>query len=50
MTNGSSSEDDFFTNMIVKITAVDALEVYNDSDTKVGFKVFEGARKFACGA
>ncbi len=50
MNNGSSSDDEFFANMIVKITAVDALEDDSDSDTEVGFRVFEGARKFAGGA
>jgi len=45
MNDGYSSEDDYFNNLIVKITALDALDDDNESDTEDGFMIFDGARR-----
>ena len=48
MNDGYSSEDD---NLIVKITALDALDDDSESDTEDGFMIFDGARRcFSGGA
>ncbi len=50
MNDGYSSEDDHFSNLIVKISALDALDDDSEIDTEDGFRVFDGACRLACGA
>ena len=45
MNDGYSSEDDFFNNLMVKITTLDVLDDDIESDTEDGFKIFDGARR-----
>jgi hypothetical protein len=48
--DGYNSEDDYFNNLIVKITALDVLDDDIESDTDDSFMVFDGVRRLADGA
>ncbi len=51
MNGGYSSEDDFFNNLIAKITTLLALDDDSESDTEDGFRIFDRARQcFSGGA
>ncbi len=51
MKDGYISEDDFFNNLLVKITSLNALDENSESDTEEGFGVFGNAHRcFSSGA